>query len=168
MRCLILGDAAGVHAEAAEAMRLLTFDAVFAVNNIGIAWPHVDVWATLHPEAVVNWCGLARGLELRERAGLNRPATWAHKPWLGVDMATPDWGGSSGLFAVKVALECAFDAIVLAGIPMSDGPHFYHDEPWKEMPRYRRAWQARAEELRPFVRSMSGWTREMFGAPQAT
>lgn len=167
MRCLILGDADGVRDEAAEAMRRRRFDAVFAVNNIGIDWPHVDVWASLHPEAVENWCGLGRGLQLRANAGLNRPETWAHKPYRGVDRSTPDWGGSSGLFAVKVALEAGFDEIVLAGIPMSETPHFYTDRPWNHAPRYRRAWEARIEELRPVLRSMSGWTKEMFGAPDA-
>lgn len=164
---LILGDAAGVHVEAAEAQCLFSPDVVIAVNNIGITWPHVDHWVTLHIDDCPNWCGLAEAVRRRALAGLNTPTTWAHKPARGVDRHTEDWTGGSGLLAVKIAIfELGIERVVLGGMPMSDAvPHFYTSEPWRQAPRYHRGWIAHHKEIAPFVRSMSGWTREQFGPP---
>jgi len=74
--------------------------------------------------------------------------------------------GSSGLFGVKVALaDFGFDQAVLCGIPMDTRPHFTDGDQWHQALRFRPRWQALSPALRDRIRSMSGWTREWFGAP---
>ncbi|MES0071918.1 hypothetical protein [Mesorhizobium sp. M0058] len=163
---LILGDAASVRDDAAAALKLFTPTAIAAANNIGIEWEgHLDYWFTLHPGACIDWIGIRDALSRRVRAGRNKPEIWAHKAAVAVDRHTPDWGGSTGLLAGKGLLELGFERIVLAGVPMDKSPHFYNGQPWRQVDRYRQAWQRQLPDLAPFVRSMSGWTAELLGKP---
>jgi len=74
--------------------------------------------------------------------------------------------GSSGLYAVKLALEAGADKVVLAGVPMSaEAAHFFSPEPWQEVGGFIDAWSIVHPRLQHTVRSMSGWTRERLGAP---
>jgi hypothetical protein len=105
-------------------------------------------------------------LHRRRQAGLNRPQTWAHKPYRGIDRSTPDWAGSSGLFAVKVAIEEGFERIVLAGVPMTaEGAHYYDAKVWTAAHVFHSGWNHRLPQIKDIVRSMSGWTRELLGEP---
>jgi len=168
---LILGGASSVWEDSAKALDLFRPDLTIAVNDMIGAWAeHLDIAATLHPEFLHRW------LNERRRSGFNEPQTWAHKASgpngkvdARIDRTTDDWAGSSGLFAVKVALECGCDRIVLAGVPMSaDGAHFFDAAKWKEANAYHKAWLNHQAELAPFVRSMSGQTMTWFGAPDAS
>jgi hypothetical protein len=164
---LLLGDADCVYEDAAAALAEFKFDFVAAVNNIGRTWPYdVAHWFTLHPAPCPDWMGIHRARQERMGKGLNHPTTWAHKPWPGVDRVVANcWLGSSGLFAVKCLIyEIGATAIVLAGIPM-EGKHFYTDRDWKHATKYQPAWEKHLNEIAPYVRSMSGWTRGLLGAP---
>jgi hypothetical protein len=83
------------------------------------------------------------------------------------DFVYSDWGGSSGLFAIKIARLLAYDNIILAGIPMeSDQAHFFNkSQEWLDAEKYRKAWISREAEIKPFVSSCSGWTRRLLGGP---
>lgn len=164
---MILGGAACVHDDAARALALFTPHMLVAVNNIGIDWPgQVDHWVTLHPRKTGTWPGMVEAVKQREAAGRNRPATWSHQRTLGIEHVTQgDWGGSSGLLAVKVALvelKCA--KVVLAGIPMDDQPHYF-GPPWRSASAFQRGWDKHRAKLANHVRSMSGKTRQWFGEP---
>jgi hypothetical protein len=75
-------------------------------------------------------------------------------------------GGSSGLLGAWVAREVAKgDKIVLCGIPMENTPRYDDRTVWREALVYRQAWIEAFPKLLPYVRSMSGWTREKFGEP---
>lgn len=173
MKAVILGDAAGVHDDFRSAMAVFRDagaepDAIAATNNIGIDWTgHLDYWATLHPLPCRDWPGMEDALARRLKAGRNRPQTWAYKPGRGVDRSTSDWGGSTGLFTVKVLLEEGFTRIVLAGVPLTQDPHYYDDRPWAEAKNFRSRWLRNIEAISPYVRSMSGWTAEILGEPTA-
>jgi hypothetical protein len=116
-----------------------------------------------------NW------IEARHKAGLPMGAeVWCHKKlgprpgyfYEGVDKTTDDWAGSSGLFAAKVALEEGFVKIILAGVPLtSDGRHVVRDRPFTAAQAFRQGWQTRFKRIAPYLRSMSGWTQELLGAP---
>lgn len=165
---LVLGDAACVHVDATAALKLFTPSAIAAANNIGIEWQgHLDFWFTLHPGACIDWIGIRDAVARRTKAGRNKPEVWAHKAAPAIDKTTPDWGGSTGLLAVKGLLELGFERIVLAGVPMDTSPHFYNGQPWRQVERYRQAWKAHLHEIAPFVRSMSGWTADLLGKPDA-
>lgn len=169
--CLILGGASSVWNDAAAAFDLFRPDMVIAVNDMIGSWPdYLDIAASLHPEKLHIW------LNERRHNGFNEPQTWAHKASgpngkveARIDRTTDDWAGSSGLFAVKVALKCGCDRVVLAGVPMSaDGAHFFDAEPWQEASAYHKAWLKYQSEIAPFVRSMSGWTADLLGRPDAS
>jgi len=165
---LVLGGASSVWNDAASALSLYRLDLTIVINDMIGAWlGQVDIAVTLHPEKADKW------IRQRRLTGANMDfETWAHARKPGspkIDHTTDDWGGSSGLFAVKVALECGCDRIVLAGVPMSaDDAHFFDSKPWNEASAYHKAWLAHQSEIAPYVRSMSGWTAELLGRPDAS
>jgi hypothetical protein len=165
LTALVVGDAACVDADVEAALALFEPDAVAATNNMIIRWPQrLDYAVTLHPDACPNWVGIQKAIRQRREAGLNTPETWAHKAHPGVDRFTKDWRGSTGLLAVKVLREEGFERIVLAGVPMSASEaHFYSSERWRTANAYHKGWLDHRSELAPYIRSMSGWTRTMFG-----
>lgn len=166
---LVLGDAKCVYADAERALATFNPNAICATTNIGRDWPgHVDYWCTLHPFKAPDWVGIEDALQARIAAGRNRPEIWAHKKLTpSVDFALDHDGGSTGMLCVNALRSRDFDRIVLAGVPMtSDGGHYYDDKPWVHSNHYTAAWAQRRDELAPFVRSMSGYTKQLFGSPE--
>lgn len=164
---LVLGGAKSVWRDASAATDLADPDLIVAVNDIGSVWPdRLDIWATLHPEKMADWRE-----QRRSNGHTGAREHVAHERWSGVDRLTPyQWpgmnaSGSSGLYAVKVALEAGASRVVLAGIPMSAGAHFNREGPWNDLGSFTEAWKIALPRLRDAVRSMSGWTRELLGAP---
>lgn len=69
--------------------------------------------------------------------------------------------GSSGLFALHVALtRLGYKRAVLAGIPIAD-----EGQDASYATNYLQAWRERAPSYGDSVRSMSGNTNGLFGAP---
>lgn len=164
---LVLGSASSLYVDAAEALKLFTPDCVAACNNTGKDWEgHVHHWFTLHITPTLDWVGILEARRRRKLAGRNDPVTWAHKMGRGVDRTTTDWGGSTGLFAVKGLMEMGFDQIVLAGVPMTIvGGHYFDKKVWAKAEFYHKGWLKHKDEIAPFCRSMSGWTRDLLGHP---
>lgn len=166
LKLLVLGGAACVWDDAEAAMEMAEFDAVLACKDMIADWPgRLDYGVSLHPERCAEY------LRERKRKGyLGRPQIWVHKNHgsrrAETDCSIEDWGGSSGLFGVRVGIEEGFGRIVLAGVPMTaDAGHYKRGEPWTECRKYTARWEARADDLRGAVRSMSGWTAELLGRP---
>lgn len=134
---------------------------VLATNDAGWAFPHaIDHWATLHPDKLSLWTPKRPGSDY---------VTWAHYEHDGVDRVLDHWKGSSTGFAVRVAYEIGCTRVVLAGAPMEPVPHFLGGDPWEDWEIFREEW---TEGLLPKlgdwaenIRSLSGWTRELHGAP---
>lgn len=175
-RVLVIGGADCVWDDMADAENLADFDALIAVNDAGIEYfGVVDIWATLHPEKLPGW------LKRRDELGFSVPRlVYAHegnttetrpsKPRIDkiTDYRFPGMSasGSSGLFAVKVAMEEGFDRIVLCGVPMqAERAHFFDKGPWKDVKSFSDAWLIALPHIRNTTRSMSGWTKELLGAP---
>lgn len=123
----------------------------------------LDIWATLHPERLGAW-GDARG-----RAGRNtdfRPIVHAAYPGLKAEVHPQGWYGSSGLYMADVALKAlGATHAILCGVPMtSEAGHFAKGGPWCDPAKYRSGFEA-AHAEGANIRSMSGWTAELFGAP---
>jgi hypothetical protein len=136
----------------------------------------IDHWCTLHPEKLADW------MALRDRNGL--PAgyrTWSHKrePYHSIrgrefiDHTLPIKREtlSSGLFACYVAKELGVEGY-LCGIPMTSTPHFAGSREheagvaWVSAAPFWDAWLAAfARGELSHIRSMSGRTRELLGAP---
>lgn len=168
---LVLGGAESVFDDIVAARRLFEPDAYFVINDTIALWPErVDYAVTLHPGGLHYWLGQ------RVASGFSPPGQcWAHRnrarggdkrAYPEVSFVLEDDAGSSGLFAVKVARKSGFARIVLCGVPMSpDGKHILRHAPWGSAITFRSAWLKHRKRLSPFVRSMSGWTRDTFGPP---
>lgn len=165
MIAFVLGSASCLAADIDAAMRVVIPDFVVAVNAAGRDFNGpLDHFATMHPELATGW------LLARDKASLPPPrALWCpisarrdqRLPW----RHAPSWGGSSGLFGAAVAMEAGADRIILCGVPLDSSGHFDDPRPWKDALRYRAAWTCRRAMLVAKVRSMSGWTQALLGAP---
>lgn len=167
---IVLGGARCVWEDLSEAQKLFSPDGVVCVNDIGVDYPErVDFWCTLHPEKFEHW----QSLRARKARNMDFIA-YAHEPRDGVridkitDYRYPGMtsSGSSGLLAVKVAQEEGFERIVLCGVPMSFQGHYFEGASvsWDDKDSFAPAWEIALPRLGN-VRSMSGWTRELLGAP---
>lgn len=132
---------------------------VMVINDMGMKYQgRVDYWVTLHPEKLWKW-------QPGREAPLNQDyETIAYRKVdnARVDAVSGDWGGSSGLYAIKVALEKGFDHVVLCGVPMDNQPNIFrpNEAEWKEFKAFRYGWESRLDDIRGKAFSMSGWTRE--------
>jgi hypothetical protein len=78
-------------------------------------------------------------------------------------------GGTSSILATMIALALGYDRVILAGVPLDNGGHFY-DPPGTncrfDSDFLKMEWVKASETwFRGRVRSMSGWTRTLLGVP---
>jgi hypothetical protein len=170
---LIFGRAKGVWEEVAAAKKLCKFTYTLAVGPVAIDYPgEIDAWVWFHTELFED-CALrrakkghppARSYWSCQRQGVVTPYH-AGAP----TVQTVKWneGGSSGLVAIVVAQRALkVDRTVLAGIPMTaEGGQYDTPKSWVEAEKHRRPWEQNLPMLADSVRSMSGWTQELLGAP---
>jgi hypothetical protein len=163
---IVVGGSLNVFAEYVEALKICAAAGtpwkVFVCNAMIEDFPGViDNGVTLHPDHLVGW------LSRRSATGRAPPVVmWAHRSYANVDQWSRDWLGSVGLFAVKVAREEHYRKIICCGVPMEiEAQHFKRKIKWTAALGFRRGWHSHHRELAPFVRSMSGWTKELFGPP---
>lgn len=120
-------------------------------------------WVTLHPEKFWDWRSRRQGDPARYAISHKR-----HRYSGPLDVLRAErWGGSSGLYAVQIAIETfGLDRIVLCGVPMSgEFGHIRGQDHWEGASRYQDGWNKARPFIRNTVRSMSGWTREQYGVP---
>lgn len=174
---LVLGGASSVWADVEAALALGEFEGVVGCNDAGVSWPGVmDAWVSLHASHFRMWQERRRRLGLPPHKALighhherGSPATDIEVDRLSVyRFPDQDRSGSSGLFALKVALEdLGFDRAVLCGIPMTATPHFTDTVPWSAAAEHRKGWQQALPHIKDRARSMGGWTAELLGKPDA-
>ena len=144
-----------------------------AVNDIGQHY-HGTIrhWCSLHPEYFSGWMAYRMGHNYGNRGYVHTHTARGRKGEEHCDFRWPilDIGGSSGLFAVFVALFMGYAPLVLAGMPM-DGQGHYFDPPHTDQSQLAGrpeaiVWaQARDTVFEGRVKSMSGRTRDWLGAP---
>src|SRR5690606_18924269 len=133
-------------------------------------WPgRLDAAVSLHPERLASWlqARAARGYPAPDRVFVAGPS----RAVLRAELTASTFDGqvlsaSSGGFAAKVALvDLGFDRAVLCGIPVDRGAHFFNTKPWAAADRHRKGWIEAFPAIGKRLRSMSGWTKEVFGEP---
>lgn len=150
---------------------------VVACNDAGAEWPgDLDGWVSLHPQFFTRkgWLEKRQGPPPKRIFAHHAADKAVHRGRYPVGIEFTDYkfpgqerSGSSGLFAAKVALiDLGFDRAVLCGISMDPRPHFFDHEGWRSAEGFRSAWLAVPQEYRDRMRSMSGWTRTLLGAPE--
>ncbi len=176
----VLGSSNRAFEELEYLRTIAKVDAVFAVNDAAAQYQgDLAAFVTLHPEKLVPWttnAGVTHPGWLATRAYVDKLhktcEVIAHEAHPGVtrvvDYRWPGMvgSGSSGLFAVKVALE-KFERVVCCGVPMdANRNHFDSDEPWFEVDSFWEAWSEQAYvHIKDRVRSMSGRTAQLLGMP---
>src|SRR5690606_26900213 len=111
---IVLGSARTAHAELAAALALAPDAPVIAVNDAFKTSPVKPIaFATLHPE---------KHRRFLEGADLEGVRIFAHemtrRAAVSFEIVREKWGGTSGLFAVQVALDVfGFAGVILAGCP---------------------------------------------------
>ena len=158
---LVLGSAACVYDDVEEALSLGEFAGIVGCNLIGRYWPGVmTAWCTLHPAHIKPWANRRREDGLPDHEQIY---THEGHPYRFPGQTLP---GSSGLFALKVALDdLGFDRAVLCGIPMDPRPHFNDEKTWYASMEYQVAWGQAFPYIRERARSMNGWTADLLGRP---
>lgn len=194
--CLVLGGAACLHEDIAAYTGPV--DGVVAVNDAITEWPgDLTACVSLHPRRFFDapgWVvdrarrGYPKPLHLfghpaafRGRDGMALQGRVTPTPF---EFYEGQPSGASGLFAAKVALvDLGFDRVVFCGVPMNPVPHLKagwrkpgEENRWvakdtdgrSSAHGFRNAWLVTPIEYRNRMRSMSGWTRVLLGAPETT
>ncbi len=163
-RAIVLGSASTLQSDLDSIGNMKDGAAIFVVNHTGFKYPiHADYWVTLHPECWHEW------VPLRKAAGYNMDFksigyNSQNQTPKGMDRGSSDWGGMSGLFAVKCAFEEGFEEVILCGVPMTDTPYFWGSELHYKILPYRAGWERHIDKLKGRVYSQSGWTKELLGS----
>lgn len=160
-RVIILGGAANVLEDYHLAQQFGPHIQIIAVNDMIAEFRgRIQCAASLHADKLCGW------ISQRTYRKLNKPDMIWSTGGVTATHTTKDWGGSSGLFAVKVAIEMGYEKIILCGVPMHvDGNHILRKIPWHACNQFQWVWNYRQHEINNRVRSMSGYTRELLGAP---
>lgn len=170
---LVLGGASCVWDDVQAAMDLGEFDAVVACNDVGAAWPgHIDAWVSLHADKFKFWAarrdkaGFAPASDIFAHAGQGTRLQRVTRT-TGFRFPGQESTGSSGLFALKVALaDLGHDKAVLCGIPLSpERAHFFDERTWNAANAYKQGWKEALPQIANRARSMSGWTSDLLGRP---
>lgn len=164
-RAIIIGGAATVWDELARARELMPNAMIIGVNHAGRDYDgELAHWATMHPELFGRW--------IAERSKHRRPSAgklWHAKHRISKVDSKPieSWGGSSGLLAVKLALDLGCERVILCGVPMEQqGCHYDQlGRKWLEARQYWANWNKHLPDMEGRVKSFSGFTMRLLGAP---
>lgn len=179
-RAIICGSAPCLLEDFEKASAHMTDAAVLVVNEAGSAI-HGDHLITQHPEKA-RWFrqrSLNRGITVHT----GKPRDRANQS--DIDVYWPDCItlATSGGSAMAIALRMKFERVVLCGMPMNGGDGYFEgSELCRDEPRfglespdteyiqsYRKKlveWASGNPEAQSVVRSMSGFTRGLFGSPE--
>lgn len=118
-------------------------------------------FATYHPTEI------QMSQERRAKAGGNTNWTIiSHQQHEGlVNIIIPLVGvpsGSSALLGVHAGIQEEYKKIIVCGCPLTG-----KNDKGNDYEVFRKGWEAKLSEIKDYVRSMSGWTKELVGAPTA-
>ena len=146
---------------------------VIAVNGAGFMYlDPIAIWCSVHGKYLTEW------IEKRRETGASMDfkayGNFGRYDERGdvIEWNKPNGNGSSGLYAVLLALELGYERLVLCGVPLQGQERYdYKEDPstvitaQTDYKHYHTGWNMHRDLLRGKVRSMSGWTRELLGAP---
>lgn len=172
-RAIIIGGADSVWTDLQSIEYLIPSSDIIAVNDSGAAYEgKLAYWVTLHPEKMKRWHDkrkeqgfdmdlktIGYGSDIHGRHG----DVDEHRPCWRAGHSIGGASGSSGLFAVQVALEEDYEEIILCGVPMNSDKNTFSRKAWNSCTGYRQAWLDHLDKIKGKVYSQSGWTRELLG-----
>lgn len=173
---LVCGSAPCLQADYAAALRARPNAAVIALNDAASV-VFADYLVTLHPEDAHKFRANSKNPNIIVLSGQ------IYNPQHDVNFWFDDCnsGGTSAGSAIKVAKAMGFEEIILCGCPMQGGDGYFDRAPKRHMMAQRigdapsnasivlghqqRLEQEAAASDYSMVKSMSGWTAELFGVP---
>lgn len=176
---VILGGAISVWRDLDSLIELVGadgWDSTFAINNAVADYDgRIDYAVSLHANKFDLWMGEREKRELEPphnffgHSGKVKPRNYDLTDVFDYKWPEQHGSGSSGLFAVRIALELGYNRIALCGVPMQSAEAHYWQKSraWEIGERYQRDWEATKHRFENQVRSMSGWTRDLLGPPNA-
>lgn len=170
-RLIVLGGARCVWDDFLEVKAENVTADLMAVNDIGmycqIRFQH---WVSMHADHLQLWRSLLHGHAV-DFTGLLHSNKPSQGRWPIFDWGIQNPGAYSGLFAAQVGLCLGYEEIILCGVPQDDSGRFF-DPPWikglthgtdeTSKKAFRHAVISNPH-LQKHVRSISGWTRDLFG-----
>jgi hypothetical protein len=169
---IICGGAPSVFVDLEKALEIHPQATILGVNNAAAMIPQIEhVWTQHNNFAHQYKASAGRPISVHARAGImGNDVDYVWQSMVGMK-------GSSGVVAAIWARHMGFDRVVLAGIPMSQSNALYTDKyPGKTAdlvfsnPANIEHWQKfvrlhKDEGRMDGVSSMSGYTRQVLGAP---
>src|SRR3990167_4545162 len=160
--CLVIGPAPNGWRDAKE---YVESSAVAAISDIGMYIPKLTHWVTCQAEIFAAY---------RKVCSLRHPMDGItyHCKQGGEDLMSVKWpiSGHYGLLGghttAIVMVSLGYSPVVLSGVPADDSGHFYPDEQWSHgQGGLLDAWGRIAKWAPGKIKSLSGNTRKIFGAP---
>ena len=171
MVTLVIGGGQMTWLEVAEILKTYWVDRVVVVNTAIVDYSgRIDAAVTLHPSKLDHWLRrrlsphpIDKLVSFKNHDGTIKYPVTDVVPYLWWGMTK---SGSSGLYAVKVAMQLFnADKIILAGVPMDGGPHYHDPSMWGIPKDFREGWIQALPYIRGKVKSCSGWTADLLGEP---
>lgn len=139
---------------------------MMAVSQMGCFLPNMRHWYSAHHERMDTWAAVrTQGPMFAKMDKVMIHATAGHPNTVRWGIAG-SWAPVSGMIATVIGLELGYSQVVLAGIPQDGSGHFY---PCNDFAMgagmYRNHWKKLSRYFAGRVKSLSGYTREIFGAP---
>jgi hypothetical protein len=171
-RALVLGSALSVWDEVEAVLEMAEFHGVVAAKGAGLHWKgKLDSWVSLHPDRFAKDVslrlkfGYPAAHEIVGHEGCGVKGLTATRPY---KFAGQKHSGSSGLFALKRAIELGFDRIVLCGIPLlREAGKLDSGRSWAGATSFYQGFEEAMPHIRHVARSMSGRTKTLLGYPTA-
>jgi len=168
--CLILGDGRSAPQDMYSFLEWgVPHDVISIGRSINLYEGNILHWANVDGSDSKWW---AEHLPLKNNGKMPLRHTIGELDWYDViwDDGLPDgsaWHGSTALFAALIALQMDYHKIILAGCPLDEAGHWYHNDDQKgpiwEGGTYRRWLDFSEEDDAVRVRSMSGYTAKIVG-----
>lgn len=168
---MIMGSAECLFADYQKAKKFFDKYDIIAVNFSGICFKNVVHLVSLHADRIPVFLKAAsldngRHIHTHSIAG-NLKIPEIENDWGSEILNT---GGSSALFAVRVALKLGYDKIIVCGVPLNKGRRFYDTYDYVAEvgdDATFLAWKLayNRNEFEGKVRSMSGKTKFLLGEP---
>ena len=140
-------------------LQMLTKD--FDVMAIGMDCPYageIKYMATYHPADILPYKEKRRAIKCNTDFKVI-----SHVNKENIDIVEPhkNPSGSSALLGTIVAIKLGYAKVILVGCPI-EGVNKKDSTPYGH---FQKGWVARMQEVSGYVKSMSGWSSDIFGEP---
>ncbi len=162
---LVVGTAWNAMTDFQDAMRKHQGTTIIGVNRTG-QFINCDMMVSQDRAMIPYWRSVSMNRN-PETHSLKSPIPREYYPYIDYFWPAGTGSGTSAWTAAKIALAIGFEEVILCGVPIESGPYIdgvlaptFDD---KMVLRKTREAIMKDTWLHPYVKSMSGWTKEFLG-----